>query len=163
MSSQKDTRGTDPLDHLRLSCSEGNVVATKVAKAAIEFVQERLAAMARENQVLQQWVSDLQAKTFVNCVYCGHRYGPSETTPVSMADALKLHIEACPKHPMAACRRKAAAFDAIAYRKVFVRDCSRGDDVLLTAYPRCGFLPFSPDELLTAIEAALEGEEPANG
>lgn len=38
---------------------------------------------------LKHWVDDLQSGMFVNCVYCGHRYGPGETTPVSMADALK--------------------------------------------------------------------------
>lgn len=41
-------RGTDPLDHLRLQCSEGNVVATSVAKAAIEFVQARIAELDRK-------------------------------------------------------------------------------------------------------------------
>ena len=41
---------------------------------------------------------------YVNCVYCGHQYGPGETTPVSMADALKVHVEQCPKHPMSALR-----------------------------------------------------------
>ena len=52
---------------------------------------------------LRQWVSDLQSGMYVNCVYCGHRYGPNDgTTPVSMADALKEHIEHCPKHPMSA-------------------------------------------------------------
>lgn len=51
---------------------------------------------------LEAWVNDLQSGMYVNCVYCGHRYGPNETTPVSMADALKEHIEHCPKHPMSA-------------------------------------------------------------
>lgn len=53
-----------------------------------------------ENARLKQWVADLQSKMYVNCVYCGHRYGPESTTPVSMADALKAHIEQCPEHPM---------------------------------------------------------------
>ena len=53
---------------------------------------------------LEQWIKDLQSGMYVNCVYCGHRYGPGETTPVSMADALKSHIEICPKHPMSALR-----------------------------------------------------------
>ena len=44
----KTGRGTDPLDHLRLQCSEGNVVATSVAKAAIEFVQARIAELDRK-------------------------------------------------------------------------------------------------------------------
>jgi hypothetical protein len=53
---------------------------------------------------LQKWVRDLQSGMYVNCVYCGHRYGPGETTPVSMADALKAHIEKCPEHPMSKMR-----------------------------------------------------------
>lgn len=55
-----------------------------------------------ENERLGSWVSDIQSGMYVNCVYCGHRYGPGETTPVSMADALKAHVEQCPKHPMSA-------------------------------------------------------------
>lgn len=59
-----------------------------------------------EIEKLQKWVDDLQSGMYVNCVYCGHRYGPGETTPVSMADALKEHIKQCPKHPMSALRAK---------------------------------------------------------
>ena len=47
MSSAKDTRGTDPLDHLRLSCTEGNVVATKVAKAAYEYAMAEILRLTR--------------------------------------------------------------------------------------------------------------------
>jgi hypothetical protein len=53
---------------------------------------------------LEAWVSDLQSGMYVNCVYCGHRYGPGETTPVSIADVLKAHIEVCPEHPMSKMR-----------------------------------------------------------
>jgi DNA-directed RNA polymerase subunit RPC12/RpoP len=49
----------------------------------------------------KQWVLDLQSGMFVNCVYCGHRYGPDPGTPVAMADVLKAHIATCPEHPMA--------------------------------------------------------------
>lgn len=49
---------------------------------------------------LQQWVTDLQSGCYINCVYCGHRYGPDPGTPVAMADVLKKHILKCPKHPM---------------------------------------------------------------
>lgn len=59
-----------------------------------------------ERDELRRWVDDLQSGMYVNCVYCGHRYGPGETTPVSMADALKAHVEQCPKHPMSACARE---------------------------------------------------------
>ena len=50
---------------------------------------------------LKKWVSDLQSGMYVNCVYCGHQYGPADTTPVSMADALKAHVAVCTEHPMA--------------------------------------------------------------
>lgn len=57
--------------------------------------------VAAEITRLRGWVNDLQSGMYVNCVYCGHRYGPKETTPVTMADALKAHVETCPHHPMA--------------------------------------------------------------
>ena len=62
-----------------------------------------------ENRRLRRWVDDCQSGMFINCVYCGHRYGPRDTTPAtlkeakgfpSMQEALKAHIERCPKHPM---------------------------------------------------------------
>jgi hypothetical protein len=62
----------------------------------------RAAAGGDELMRLRQWVADLQSGMYVNCVYCGHRYGPGETTPVSMAEALKQHVEQCPAHPMSA-------------------------------------------------------------
>jgi hypothetical protein len=74
---------------------------------------------AEEAGRMQDWVNDLQSGMYVNCVYCGHRYGPGETTPVSMADALKAHIEQCPKHPMSALKRQVdrmAAIKAVAER-----------------------------------------------
>lgn len=49
---------------------------------------------------LKAWIDDLQSGMYINCVYCGHRYGPRESTPMSMADVLKEHVEQCPKHPM---------------------------------------------------------------
>lgn len=51
---------------------------------------------------LQQWVNDLQAGMYINCVYCGHRYGPDDEVPAAMADVLREHVEQCPKHPMSA-------------------------------------------------------------
>lgn len=49
---------------------------------------------------LKKWIDDLQSGMYINCVYCGHRYGPKDQVPTSMADALKLHIASCPQHPM---------------------------------------------------------------
>jgi len=62
--------------------------------------------MLSEIKRLQDQVNDLQSGMYINCVYCGHRYGPRESTPVSMADVLKEHVEQCPKHPMSALKDK---------------------------------------------------------
>lgn len=51
---------------------------------------------------LEAWVADCQSGMYVNCVYCGHRYGPQDKVPAARADILKQHIEACPDHPMSA-------------------------------------------------------------
>lgn len=56
--------------------------------------------LQEENERLKQWVDDLQSGMYINCVYCGHRYGPEDELPSSMADVLKEHVEQCPEHPM---------------------------------------------------------------
>jgi len=56
--------------------------------------------MMAENERLEKWVNDLQAGMYINCVYCGHNYGPDNEVPATMADILKEHIEQCPEHPM---------------------------------------------------------------
>lgn len=61
---------------------------------------EECPKIKEENKKLKQWVSDLQSGMYINCVYCGHRYGHKEDTPASMANILKEHIENCPDHPM---------------------------------------------------------------
>jgi hypothetical protein len=52
------------------------------------------------NDKMMQWVNDLQSGMYINCVYCGHRYGPKKDTPAVMADVLKAHIRECPAHPL---------------------------------------------------------------
>jgi hypothetical protein len=61
-----------------------------------------------EVERLEKWVDDLQRGMYINCVYCGFRYGPNDVTPATMADALKEHIEMCPKHPLSALKWEAA-------------------------------------------------------
>ncbi|KKL85795.1 hypothetical protein LCGC14_1951120 [marine sediment metagenome] len=61
---------------------------------------DSLASAAQEIERLKAWVNDLQAGMYINCVYCGHRYGPDDEVPESMADVLKEHVEQCPEHPM---------------------------------------------------------------
>lgn len=60
----------------------------------------KLTQVVQENVRRQRHIEDLQAGTYVNCVYCGHRYGPSANTPVSLAQMLRDHVAACPAHPM---------------------------------------------------------------
>lgn len=69
---------------------------------------------AKEQEInrLKQWINDLQSGMYVNCVYCGHRYGPEESTPASMADVLKEHIEHCPEHPMSKSKQEIEQKDA---------------------------------------------------
>ena len=56
---------------------------------------------------LREWNNDLQSGMYINCVYCGHRYGPKNKIPTSMADVLKEHIEHCSKHPMSKLKKVA--------------------------------------------------------
>jgi DNA-directed RNA polymerase subunit RPC12/RpoP len=57
-----------------------------------------------ENDVLEAWIDDLQSGMYINCVYCGHRYGPNPSLDQShlltMRKALEQHIAECPKHPL---------------------------------------------------------------
>lgn len=69
-------------------------------ETAIENMKAYLYDKEKEIERLKQWVNDLQSGMYVNCVYCGHRYGPESETPTSMADVLKEHIEHCKDHPM---------------------------------------------------------------
>lgn len=61
---------------------------------------DTLGRMSRDILQYERWVSDLQSGMYINCVYCGHRYGPAESTPVAMSTLLTKHIEKCPKHPL---------------------------------------------------------------
>lgn len=84
---------------------------------------EKLAELEAKNQQLTQWVSDCQSGMYINCVYCGHRYGPQEDTPVAMADVLREHIEKCPKHPLSEARAKLAEAEAVIAANLHIRLC----------------------------------------
>ena len=71
-------------------------------KTKHEAAESTNAALREEVERLERWVDDLQAGMSINCVYCGHNYGPDDEIPVSMAETLKEHVEQCPKHPMSA-------------------------------------------------------------
>ena len=55
----------------------------------------------QENARLKRWIEDLLGGGYVNCVYCGYRYGPHNDTATSMSDVLKEHVMQCEHHPMA--------------------------------------------------------------
>jgi hypothetical protein len=94
------------LERMRVAAGKAMIEATKA-------LDERDAALARaekaegERDEARRWVTDLQSGMWINCVYCGHRYGPRDSTPVSMADVLKAHVETCPEHPMSKLRTEA--------------------------------------------------------
>lgn len=76
-------------------------------------VADELGRFQEELEKARVWINDLQSGMYVNCVYCGHRYGPGETTPVTMADALKAHVEQCPQHPMSALKAENRTLKAL--------------------------------------------------
>jgi len=68
-------------------------------------LQAKLDKAEAEVERLKKWVNDLHSGMYINCVYCGHQYGPKDKVPSSMADVLKKHVEKCPKHPMSSLRK----------------------------------------------------------
>ena len=75
--------------------------------------QMPLPAVGCENcKTLEQWVHDCQAGMYINCVYCGHRYGPDDEVAPTMQQALYDHIAECPKHPLSAMKRRAERAEA---------------------------------------------------
>lgn len=57
---------------------------------------------------LQKWIDDLQSGMYINCVYCGHRYGPNDPESPPMREVLEKHIESCPKHPLSLAKEEIA-------------------------------------------------------
>ena len=141
---------------------------------------ERLFVACQVNESLRQqlaetkkWIDDLQSGMYVNCVYCGHRYGPGETTPVSMADALKAHVESCPKHPMSdlkkqlASVKKQAEIDVIhargfANKKDFEELIRTKNSMCNTHELTISNLSQRLDELEEAAQAVLDNDDPGD-
>jgi len=81
----------------------------KIMMDTIKSKDAEITSLKEENERLVKWVDDLQSGMYINCVDCGHRYGPKDKVPCTMANALKQHIEQCPKHPMSALKKSLAA------------------------------------------------------
>ena len=109
---------------------EKNDEEKKEIKALEDKIESLDAKLKTEEQkeisALKKWANDLQSWMYINCVYCGHRYGTDPGIRAAMADVFKEHNEKCPKHPLPEARweiamlnkERAAAFqrwkDAIA-------------------------------------------------
>ncbi len=93
-----------------LGCPVGEDASDLALSARAALV---ISDLQQDNKRLQEWVNDLQADKYINCVYCGHRYGPDTEVPAAMADVLKEHIESCPKHPMSALKAERTALRAL--------------------------------------------------
>lgn len=62
---------------------------------------------------LIRWIMDLQSGMYVNCVYCGHRYGPYGEKPAQ--EALTRHVDNCEHHPLFKARQTIASMQATGY------------------------------------------------
>lgn len=70
-------------------------------------VQELLSEIEKQ----QTWIDDLQSGMNINCVYCGHNYGPSDKVNGTMREALHSHIAECPKHPLSKANSRIATLE----------------------------------------------------
>jgi hypothetical protein len=117
--------------------SDTEIVPIWQHRAAIERLSRKVVELQRElevqkeaNEAMHRWIDDLQSGMFINCVYCGHRFGPDPGTPVSMADILKEHVELCTKHPMVELKKQlhTAKSTAGSYRYERDRLCRQLDE-----------------------------------
>jgi len=94
-------------------CCYGTPDYPAMARAVAEEVEGGIAG-------LKTWIGDLQSGLYINCVYCGFRYGPGESMPATLPDAgetlaataLREHVEKCPDHPMSHLKARTLAAEA---------------------------------------------------
>lgn len=112
---------------------------------------ETAATLRAENERLRQWVNDLQSGMYVNCVYCGHRYGPESEVPATMAEVLKRHVEQCPEHPMSKLRAENERLYR-AFGRIYEKDLTI--DEIEKAIDECAKI----EETLKSMEIARDRE-----
>ena len=93
-------------------------------------INELAAALRAE----RERVADLWSTKFVFCTYCGQRYDYDENAPVSTEDAIKAHIETCPKHPMSALKARVAELEPDAKLGRMVREMPVEQRLIHTVY-----------------------------
>lgn len=106
-------------------------------------VHEEFAAAQAEVERLQRWVDDLQSGMYINCVYCGHQYGPNSQA-ATMREALHTHVENCVHHPLWKARQHNSILEAhnVTLRGALerVKDCAGSQTVIKSPYPiPCGW------------------------
>lgn len=57
-------------------------------------MQSQLDILMADNARMKAWLADLQSGMFINCVYCGHRYGPKDQMPATLVAADPAKIKA---------------------------------------------------------------------
>lgn len=88
---------------------------------------EHIESLTAENSQLEAWIDDLQSGMYINCVYCGHRYGPnSKDANKIMRKSLEDHIASCPKHPLSAAK---AEIKKLKLRNNYLEELLNGDQV----------------------------------
>lgn len=123
---------------------------------------DALAAAHAEIARLRAWVADLQSGLVLNCVYCGHAYGPVSTpTPRERLDA---HVRICPEHPLAGLRRAIRRYLHAEVRRAAAATASRACDAraahkTIAGQPRVGAvrLANAVDDLRWFSETARDG------
>ncbi|MDL2257566.1 hypothetical protein LJC42_00205 [Eubacteriales bacterium OttesenSCG-928-K08] len=93
-------------------CKEADAEFMAHSREDIPYLLGKIEHLQKEIDRYARWVNDLQSGMYVNCVYCGHRYGPADEAPTSMSAALTEHIENCPEHPMSKLRTENALLRA---------------------------------------------------
>jgi hypothetical protein len=106
MSKKRKSIADDP--RVGMSAPVKKTKKTKATKkpGTVQLPLEGFDDLVKENKRLKQQVDDLQSGMYINCVYCGHRYGPEDNTPSTKAEQLYEHIKVCPQHPMSLLQKK---------------------------------------------------------
>jgi len=133
----------------------GRALANELAAwAACQADKATLRARVQE---LEQWVNDLQGGRYINCVYCGDRYGPADEVPATIAQVLKEHIERCPVHPMSALRARCEDLESsleTARSELASYEARRSD--LMARYTKMQFRAEQAEEQGLALRSALQ-------
>lgn len=70
-------------------------------RSELDLCITEIKELQAKNKELEIWIDNLQSGTVITCVYCGHIHSVQKNShPLTVREALRKHIEICPKHPM---------------------------------------------------------------